>query len=621
MLKLVITLFFSTLTLLANPCTLDLTPNTADILCEDESLNLSIAYDQGTHAKGKLTKISDASGSTSFTYDAKGNIASKTQTINGTAFTTSYTYNEQDKLKTQTYPSGKVLTYDYNAQGELNSISIDGTPFITDIQTNQNGLVSYTYTDGTTHTRAYDTNGRVTKLIYPDYTETVNYNEVSNITSITADESTKQFDYDLVDRLIKYDHNVTDYQRFTYDANGNRLTQNQEVNKSQSYLYTENTNTLEQIIHTLRVDENTTQTEKEIHYTYDKTGNIINDGTHTYTYDGRNRLTKVDDNISYQYNYDNQRVSKTVGDTITYYIYEAHKLIGEYDQEGNIVKEYVYYNDTPIAITTNTDTHKIYADHLDTPRRVTDNTNTIVWSWESKPFGEDKPTGSYTLNLRFSGQYFDAETKTHYNINRDYNPITGRYIQSDPIGFDGGSNTFLYANGNSVRFVDESGLYSFNRLKNAYQSRSQAFSGRKRSDYDAPYEYDLVWASSGGSCAYRLSNAFNRAGYANIMQSAWKYTKYRTMAYKPTGERYIYSSFEMAEYLGVFSSANKVNNASDMNNKVGIVYFHDSKGGHIDLLETREGFWSDYLYMIGNGEMVDTYMSEHSSTYFMEIEN
>ncbi len=262
----------------------------------------------------------------------------------------------------------------------------------------------------------------------------------------------------MVDRLTSYEQNATDYQRFTYDANGNRLTQNQEVNKSQSYIYTDNTNTLEGIKYYHTLDENTTTITKDINYTYDKTGNIISDGTYTYTYDGRNRLTKVDENVTYQYNYDNKRVSKTVNNQTTYYLYEAHKLIGEYQEDGTATKEYVYYNDIPIAVITDTDTHKIYTDHLDTPRRVADNTNNIVWEWESKPFGEDKPTGSYTLNLRFPGQYFDSETNTHYNINRDYNPIIGRYIQSDPIGFDGGVNTFGYVKNNPIDSIDLEGL-------------------------------------------------------------------------------------------------------------------------------------------------------------------
>ncbi len=50
-------------------------------------------------------------------------------------------------------------------------------------------------------------------------------------------------------------------------------------------------------------------------------------------------------------------------------------------------------------------------------------------------------------------------TGTHYNINRDYNPITGRYIQSDPIGLDGGFSTFAYVNGNPVMVVDLEGLF------------------------------------------------------------------------------------------------------------------------------------------------------------------
>ena len=64
-------------------------------------------------------------------------------------------------MTTQTYPSGKVIGYAYDDKGELVSISIDGTPFIKNIKTNDNGLQSYEYADGSKHTRAYDTNRRV----------------------------------------------------------------------------------------------------------------------------------------------------------------------------------------------------------------------------------------------------------------------------------------------------------------------------------------------------------------------------------------------------------------------------------------------------------------------------
>jgi len=68
-----------------------------------------------------------------------------------------------------------------------------------------------------------------------------------------------------------------------YDTNGNRLTQNQEVNQTRRFSYISNSNTLTGIKYYHTIDENTTNVTKDINYTYDATGNIIQDEKHTYS--------------------------------------------------------------------------------------------------------------------------------------------------------------------------------------------------------------------------------------------------------------------------------------------------------------------------------------------------
>ena len=98
-------------------------------------------------------------------------------------------------------------------------------------------------------------------------------------------------------------------------------------------------------------------------------------------------------------------------------------------------------------------------DHLNTPRFATNAQGQIAWRWEGEAFGATPPSlANVTINLRFPGQYFDDETKVHYNHWRYYRPDVGRYLRSDPIGLLGGSNSFGYAGQNSLTYIDPTGL-------------------------------------------------------------------------------------------------------------------------------------------------------------------
>lgn len=92
-----------------------------------------------------------------------------------------------------------------------------------------------------------------------------------------------------------------------------------------------------------------------------------------------------------------------------------------------------------------------------------------MWKWDQQePFGVSPPDknpsglGVFDFPLRHPGQYDDPETGLFYNYFRDcYDPVLGRYCQSDPIGLRGGINTYAYVGANPLLWTDPSGLKAF----------------------------------------------------------------------------------------------------------------------------------------------------------------
>ena len=86
----------------------------------------------------------------------------------------------------------------------------------------------------------------------------------------------------------------------------------------------------------------------------------------------------------------------------------------------------------------------VHGSHLGVPLLVTDASGATATSTGYTPVG------------------FPGQTRTladlYYNRYRDYDTATGRYIQADPIGLEGGSNPYLYAEANPLRYIDPNGL-------------------------------------------------------------------------------------------------------------------------------------------------------------------
>ncbi len=423
---------------------------------------ISLTYDTGANQKGRLKQVTDGSGSTSWTYDTRGRVLSRQQAM-GISRTVSYTYTANSRVATMTFPSGSVIGYTYS-HGKPVSITLNGsTVLLSDALYQPFGRTrGWTWGNASLAVREYNLDGLPTQIDSAGL-KSYGYDDASRVTAIEdgADAALNQaYTYDLLDRVSGASGTGLN-QGWSYDANHNRSSQTGSL--PSTYTMAGGSNRLASITGAL------TRT-----YTYDAAGNVTSDGTSTFAYNDAGRMvasTIAGATTTYAYNALGERVRKQTSGTSTYFVYdETGHLIGEYGSSGNLIQEIVWLDEAPVAVLkpngAGVSVFYIHTDHLNTPRRITrPSDNAIVWRWESDPFGtlppNEDPDGdavAVSFNLRFPGQYYDVQTGSFYNYFRDYDPATGRYVQSDPIGLGGGLNTYAYVGGNPISFADPLGL-------------------------------------------------------------------------------------------------------------------------------------------------------------------
>ena len=448
---------------------------------------IGYGYDGGATGKGRLTSLADPSGSTTFTYDQHGRLTQDARVIGGVAYTTSYRYDAAGRRDRVTYPSGTVVDYTFNALGRISAISATpagGSPQVvaTGVAYHPFGAVkAFTHGNGSAYARSVDLDGRITAHTLGAGTRTLTWDAASRLSALTGPSPglDQTLAYDALDRLTAWVSASTS-QGYAYDATGNRT---QLTIGANSYPYTVST-TSNRVTHTAGPGGAKS-------FGFDAAGNTTAAGTLAFAYDARGRMIQAVNGsltATYQVNALGQRVAKSLSPGATthfHYDTQGH-LIAESDGTGTVQREVVWLNDTPVALLTHPDKvlYFLQPDHLNTPRVLTNAANAILWRWDADPFGVSPPdqdpdgdTQAFVFNLRFPGQYFDAETGLHYNTHRDYDPQTGRYVQSDPIGLDGGINTFAYVGGNPLRWSDRLGLQAAAPASPAWQGGSGGAGG------------------------------------------------------------------------------------------------------------------------------------------------
>lgn len=449
------------------------------------------AYVPG-RSDGLLARITDPSGSTTWTYDSAGRVLSKTQVASGGTRTITISRDALGRPNSITYPSGMRVDYGYNAD-VLATIAVNGTTLLGNIAYMPSSSVAtgWTWGNGSSYARSFDADGRVKTVTLGPVLRTYTYDAVGQISGYSdqgpSGTSATAYTYDEAGQLSSYG-GPQGTGGYAYDANGNRLSS--VINgTTRSYTYATGSNRLLTVTG-LRS------------YLYDADGNANADGTGwKYSYDYFGRLvsanwTDVDGilhTVTSAYNGLGQRVATGLKEreptnepgmpkyiyrtpsTRSFFYDDAGHLIAEYDSVMQYSQETIWFNGQPVATVQGGITYYVFADHLGTPRAITrPSDNAQMWRWDSDPFGTIAPTNPtttplITYNLRLPGQYFDGNTGLHYNGMRDYDPATGRYVQSDPLGLGAGLARYAYAGGNPTSYSDPPGLQTvFGGLGGSY---------------------------------------------------------------------------------------------------------------------------------------------------------
>jgi RHS repeat-associated protein len=205
-------------------------------------------------------------------------------------------------------------------------------------------------------------------------------------------------------------------------------------------------------------------------FSYDASGNMTHDATHSYTYDAEGRLTQVDGGATATYVYDaeGQRIQKTTDGAIAVYLRNPQgQLVAETDGGDTLLRVgYAHAFGELLAEYENNSTYFIHKDHLGSTRVMTKIDGSVYDSMDYLPYGEQIAGGTGTTH-KFTGKERDGESGLDYFGARYMGSSLGRFMSPDPLLNSGRPtnpqtwNRYSYVLNNPLNFIDPTGLFEW----------------------------------------------------------------------------------------------------------------------------------------------------------------